>query len=99
MGDAIDDEDGFSSLFDGTTLDGWTAIPRVYGSAYPGEPALDRAMPPLPPDHLDQARRHPAVWSVEDGAIVGRQAPDVAGFGGYLLSDRAVADLPKIGNA
>ncbi|MFD1541109.1 3-keto-disaccharide hydrolase [Nonomuraea guangzhouensis] len=86
-------DDGFVPLFDGSTLKGWHAAPRVYGSLYPGGPHVHEVFaergiePPYEPE------KHPAVWTVEDGAIVGRQDEPGSGYGGYLVSDRAFGDF------
>lgn len=76
-------------LFDGRTLDGWFAAPRSYGTVAPGGPSVLEAGLGFPDDYNERAAEHPAVWSVEDGAIVGRQAPDAPGWGGYLVSEEA----------
>jgi hypothetical protein len=86
-------EQGFEPLFDGRTLEGWRAVPREYGTVYPGGPQVLDGLTGFPPDYQEQAHAHPAVWSVEDGAIVGRQAPDGRGYGGYLLTDRDFGDF------
>jgi hypothetical protein len=79
---------GYRPIFDGTSLRGWTAIPRVYGDLYPGGPhartffATRGYEPPADPE------RHPAVWRVEpDGVLVGKQDQPGSGYGGYLLSE------------
>jgi hypothetical protein len=85
--------DGYVPLFDGSTLDGWHPAPRVYGTVYPGGPHVHELFtqrgiePPAEPD------QHPAVWTVEDGAIVGRQDAPGSGYGGYLVSDRTFGDF------
>jgi hypothetical protein len=86
-------DDGYVPLFDGSTLDGWHPAPRVYGTVYPGGPHVHELFaqrgiePPVEPE------KHPAVWTVEDGAIVGRQDAPGSGYGGYLVSDRAFGDF------
>lgn len=90
--DDAHDETGFRSIFDGRTLDGWHAAPRVYGTVRPGGPLLaDVSDGPLPDPA--EAVRHAAVWRVEDGAIVGEQDAPGSGFGGYLVSDEAFGDI------
>jgi hypothetical protein len=85
-------EPGFEPVFDGVSLTGWSAIPRHYGQLYPGGPGvLDKT--DFPPDYNSYADAHPAAWSVEDGAIVGRQQPEGSGYGGYLISDRDYGDF------
>ena len=49
--------------------------------------------PDFPDDYAVQAALHPAAWSVEDGAIVGRQQPLGSGYGGYLISDEKFGDF------
>lgn len=76
------------ALFDGHSLTGWFASPRIYGSVYPGGPQLLDLVPAMPSDYNERAAKHPALWSVEDGAIVGRQDSAPPGWGGYLVSER-----------
>lgn len=80
-------------LFDGRTLAGWHARPRVYGTTWPGGPQVHEVASWVPDDYNVTAELHPAVWSVEDGAIVGRQDPDHPGWGGYLVSDDTFGDF------
>lgn len=90
------DEPGFVPLFDGHTLAGWHAEPRVYGRAYPGGPTLGEMQEALgvtlPVDPVD----HPAVWTVEDGIIVGRQDAPGSGYGGYLVTDEPYGDFELV---
>lgn len=81
------------SLFDGTSLTGWVAQPRVYGSAWPGGPDVASLNTGLPADLPDRARANPAVWTVEDGAIVGRQNTPGSGYGGYLVTEEVFGDF------
>lgn len=82
-----------TSLFDGHSLDGWESIPRVYGRWAPGggtvaEVLAAQGLPiPLNPE------QHPARWTVEGGAIVGRQDPPGSGYGGYLITTREFGDF------
>jgi hypothetical protein len=62
------------------------------GAGTEGPDVLDVA-PDFPRDYAEQAALHPAVWSVEDGAIVGRQQPLGSGSGGYLISDEQFGDF------
>ena len=88
------DEDGFVPLFDGKTLDGWFSVPRSYDEMWPGGPTVQQAYPGFfPADYNEQAALHPAVWTVEDGAIVGRQDTPGSGWGGYLVSTKKYADF------
>jgi hypothetical protein len=91
--DSFDDA-GFVSLFDGTSLAGWHAEPRVYGSLFPGGPGVETFFhergtePPVDPE------KYPAVWHVEDGVIVGQQG--TPGYGGYLVTDAAFGDFELV---
>lgn len=86
-------EQGFTPLFDGTSLSGWTASSRRYGRLYPGGPKALDVLVDFPPDYQERADANPAAWSVEDGVIVGRQDPEGSGYGGYLITDRAYGDF------
>lgn len=88
------DDTGFFSLFDGTTLDGWSAEPRVYGTVFPGGPGVDEFFAKHGITPPESPEKHPAVWNVEDGAIVGRQG--TPGYGGYLVSDAAFGDFELV---
>lgn len=79
---------GVIDLFDGSSLRGWFATPRTYGTVFPGGPEVVELHPDLPQDYNEVAATHPAVWTVEEGAIVGRQPVDAPGWGGYLVSER-----------
>ena len=37
---ATPDGGGFVPLFDGVSMAGWHAAPRIYGSVYPGGPSV-----------------------------------------------------------
>ena len=86
-------EPAFESLFDGVSLAGWRAIPRTYDRLYPGGPQVLDLQTALPRDYNERAAAQPAAWTVEDGAIVGRQDPPGSGWGGYLITDRAFGDF------
>ena len=88
------DDTGFFSLFDGTTLDGWSAEPRVYGTVFPGGPGVDEFFAKHGITPPESPEKHPAVWNVEYGAIVGRQG--TPGYGGYLVSDAAFGDFELV---
>jgi hypothetical protein len=75
-------------LFDGRTLDGWHAVPRLPVAAWPGGPAPD----PGSPKYL-AAASSVGAWLVQDGAIVGTQNPPGSGLGGYLLTDDRYGDF------
>lgn len=86
---------GWVSLFDGRSLDGWFAAPRTYGTVWPGGPRVLDSYG-VRGDYNERAAEHPAVWTVEDGAIVGRQDPDAPGWGGYLVSERAYGSFELV---
>jgi hypothetical protein len=75
-------------LFDGATLEGWHAVPRLPAPPWPGGPEPDRTSPEYRAAEATAGR-----WSVVDGAIVGTQDPPGCGFGGYLLSDERYSDF------
>jgi 3-keto-disaccharide hydrolase len=75
-------EPGFTPLFDGVSLTGWRAIPRTYGRMYPGGPRVLDVVTDFPADYNEQAEAHPAVWTIEDGAIVRDAAGKAAGLRG-----------------
>jgi hypothetical protein len=86
-------EPGFRSLFDGVSLAGWNAIPRHYGPLYPGGPTVAEVNSGFPRDYDKRADVNPAAWTVQDGAIVGRQQPEGSGYGGYLVSESDYGDF------
>ena len=91
------DEQGFVPLFNGHDLTGWFPTPRSYGELWPGGPTIDEVAPGLfPDDYNEQAAQHAAVWTVEDGAIVGRQDAPGSGWGGYLVSEETYGDFELI---
>ena len=90
-------DDGFASLFNGRDLTGWFATPRSYGEMWPGGPTINELYPGMfAEDYNERAAEHPAVWTVEDGAIVGRQDTPGSGWGGYLVSERTYGDFELI---
>ncbi|MGG5172358.1 3-keto-disaccharide hydrolase [Pseudarthrobacter sp. J1738] len=88
--------DGFVPLFNGTTLDGWRAVPRIYGTLYPGGPgvldifAANGREVPVDPE------KHPARWFVQDGVLVGEQDTPGSGYGGYLVTEQAYDDFELV---
>jgi hypothetical protein len=88
---------GFKPLFNGKDLAGWFATPRTYDELWPGGPKVLEAYAEFfPADYNEQAAKHPAVWTVEDGAIVGRQDSPGSGWGGYLVSEKKYGDFELI---
>jgi len=87
------DEDGYRDLFDGRSTSGWSAIPRVYGTLYPGGPPLSEyfeANGVTPPAHPEE---HPAAWRVDNGVLIGEQDAPGSGYGGYLRTDETFGDF------
>lgn len=79
---------GFESLFDGRTLSGWHAAPRLPVPRHPGLPSPDPESP-----GYRRALTSKGRWTVEHGAIVGAQDLPDSRLGGYLVTDRAFADF------
>ena len=89
-------KDDFEPLFDGRSLAGWHAAPRI--SPLRGEVTSSAALD----EFLTAQRRHKGLWRVRDGAIEGGQAGprtinpatgEEWGFGGWLMSDRVFGDF------
>ncbi len=91
-----DGGDGFVPLFDGTTLAGWYSVPRVYGTEYPGGPALLERFEALGLTPPVEPEKHPARWFVEDGVLIGEQDAPGSGYGGYLVSEQAFGDFELV---
>jgi hypothetical protein len=88
------DADGFEPLFNGSDLSGWFTTPRTYQEMWPGGPTVHEAHPGVfPPDYNERALEHAAIWSVEDGVVVGRQDAPGSGWGGYLVSEQVFGDF------
>ncbi|AXJ09805.1 DUF1080 domain-containing protein [Arthrobacter sp. PM3] len=88
--------DGFTPLFDGASLAGWHAAPRVYGTLYPGGPSVLEHFDRLGLERPVDPEQHPARWFVEDGVLVGEQDAPGSGYGGYLVSDQAFGDFELV---
>lgn len=84
--------DGFRSLFDGKTLNGWKAMPRLPVPHHPGAPFRM----PLQGKQLEAARKNTGRWTIEEGAIVGGQEPPGSGKGAYLVSEETFDDFELI---
>lgn len=80
--------DDWTPLFDGETLAGWHAVPRILAPTWPGDP-----MPEADPAMQGRIMAHTGRWTVEDGAICGRQDPPGSGLGAYLVSDGTYGDF------
>jgi len=76
--------DGFVPLFDGVSLAGWHAAPRIYGSVYPGGPSVLEHFDSLGLERPVEPEKHPARWKVEDGVLVGEQDAPGSGYGGFF---------------
>ncbi|MEM7013756.1 MAG: DUF1080 domain-containing protein, partial [Verrucomicrobiota bacterium] len=81
--------EGFRSLFDGKTLDGWKPMARLPVPQYPGAPFKWR----LEGAALENAKKNTGRWVVEDGAIVGGQEPPGSGKGAYLVTEETFGDF------
>ncbi|HVG47928.1 MAG TPA: DUF1080 domain-containing protein [Rubellimicrobium sp.] len=75
-------------LFDGETLRRWHAVPRAPVPRWPSGPT-----PILDPAMAGRIRNHTGRWTVEDGAICGRQDPPGSGLGAYLVSDETFGNF------
>ncbi|MEM9480052.1 MAG: DUF1080 domain-containing protein [Verrucomicrobiota bacterium] len=84
-----DPPEGFRSLFDGQSLAGWVAMPRLPVPKYPGAPFKM----PLQGEALERARKNVGKWTVEEGAVVGGQDPPGSGRGAYLVSEEKFGDF------
>ena len=82
------DDAAFKPIFDGKTLAGWHAVPRLPVARWPGGPEPDKAT-----EAYKRAAANLGKWTVEDGAIVGRQDPPGSGLGSYILSDAVYGDF------
>ncbi|MEM7603064.1 MAG: DUF1080 domain-containing protein [Verrucomicrobiota bacterium] len=93
------------AMFDGKTLDGWFATPRVYvprGEAFAkisSDELYDAVIqfyeesPNQRNGVSDRERvRNKGVWKVEDGVVIGAQVPDTI-LGAYLMSEKKYSDF------
>jgi hypothetical protein len=85
---AADPPAGFRPLFDGQTLKGWRAIPRVPVPDYPGAPEPDKNSP-----EYQRALTTTGSWVVRDGAIVAQQDPVGSRLGAYLITEERFGDF------
>ena len=89
-------DEQFRPLFDGTTLAGWRAIPRISGHVYPGGPTVDEMWRARGITRPVGQENHPAHWFVEDGYIVGEQEDPGCGYGGYLITEDTFGDFELV---
>jgi len=76
------------TLFDGRTLAGWRAAPRLPTPVRADDPPFSTDTPAY-----RKALSHLGRWTVEDGAICGRQDPPGSGLGAYLVSEASFGDF------
>lgn len=92
-------EAAFVSLFNGRDLEGWFPTPRVYGEVWIGGPTMRELTAQRPErqrfsdEYWENAPQRPAVWTVEDGVLIGRQDEPGSGYGGFLVSTREYGDF------
>ena len=91
---------GKRSLFDGKTLKGWRAIPRleVAPSIGEGKVPLDQVEAQTVAYHRNRPESaamldHKGQWDVIDGAIVGGQKPAGSALGAYLVTEEKFQDF------
>jgi hypothetical protein len=86
-------------IFDGKTLEGWKAIPRLYlpaDSKFATMPTheIKEAVIKWYEEKNETARvQHVGNWQVIDGAIVGKHSPEDSLYGAYLISEEKFADF------
>jgi hypothetical protein len=88
LGCGRETEPGFRPLFNGRTLEGWRAIPRVPVAAWPGAPE--------PSKESEAYRRTLASrgrWRIENGVIIGGQEPPGSRLGAYLITEETFGDF------
>ncbi len=88
------------SLFDGKTLAGWKAVPRLPVPKHLSDakvPAEELKAQVVAWYEADPERRkrlaHTGRWAVVDGVITGGHEPPESQLGAYLLSDQKFADF------
>ncbi len=84
-------EPGFRPLFDGKSLRGWRAIPRVSVAAFPGAPEPDQHDPAYQAALASKGR-----WTVENGVIIGGQEPPGSRLGAYLITEETFGDFEML---
>ncbi|MEM9159186.1 MAG: DUF1080 domain-containing protein [Verrucomicrobiota bacterium] len=96
--------EGYRSLFDGESLAGWHATPRLYVpnteefAKIPSSELLE-AVVKEHKEHSNATMRekvdNKGVWKVVDGAIEGGQVPGTV-LGGYLMTDKKYGDFDLV---
>ena len=89
-------EGKFRPLFDGKTLKGWRAIPRVAGNVWPGGPSVAEMRKARGVASPVEPEKHPARWFVKDGVLIGEQEFPGAGYGGYLITEQTFGDFELV---
>ncbi|MEM0969231.1 MAG: family 16 glycoside hydrolase, partial [Verrucomicrobiota bacterium] len=87
-------------LFDGMSLEGWHAIPRIYVprdetfAAMPSEKVKEEVFKLFREGNPMMKARYEnrGIWTIEEGAIVGKQVPGST-EGSYLMSDETFGDF------
>jgi hypothetical protein len=82
---------GYRPLFDGKTLKGWRAIPRVPVAPYPGAPEPSPDSPAY-----RRALTSKGSWLIENGAIIGGQDPPGSRLGAYLITEETFGDFELV---
>ena len=88
--------DGFRSLFDGKTLAGWTATPRVQAPKSGADKKSD-AKSSKPADDKEsfyqRSLKNRGKWTVKDGVLIGEQDPPASGLGAIWFPRKHSATL------
>ncbi|MEM9160602.1 MAG: DUF1080 domain-containing protein [Verrucomicrobiota bacterium] len=99
------EREGAVDMFDGETLDGWYATPRVYvprGEKFARMPSdqLYDAVIEYYSNSEGSVNKVPnrervenkGVWTIEDGVVIGAQVPNTI-LGAYLMSEKKYGDF------
>jgi hypothetical protein len=79
---------GFRPLFDGKTLAGWKAIPRVPVPPYPGAPEPDKNS-----EAYKRTLTTKGSFVIKNGVITGQQDPVGSHLGAYLITEQTFGDF------